>query len=540
MLSSEDSSEEARAFLQRRVAWFGKLCGIILLFGVVFRVAFGLALGLPEHSIAHASLHKHAIAGLDFIAIYLVFRRGSYSLRTIRMVETLGLLIGTAMATMMAFHVPIHIKPEHLTVISLAALVFVRAVFVPSRPLYTTVVTAAVGIPLLGVTYWNYATRLDLSPGSIGALEWSAFEGVSPALLMTSVTAFNWAIIVLVCAATAKLLYGLRRQMRDARRLGQYTLERKLGAGGMGVVYEASHAMLRRPSALKLLPQDRAGARSIARFEREVQMTARLSHPNTVTIFDYGRTPEGVFYYVMELVDGATLQDLVEIDGPQPPERIVHILQQASGALAEAHGVGLIHRDIKPSNIMLSRRGGVPDWVKVLDFGLVKEIDAEAGLSLSRADVITGTPQYMAPESIVDPTSVDARGDIYALGCVAYYLLTAEHLFDGATPMEVCIKHVSTAPTRPSERLGKPVDPGLEGLIMRCLDKDPLRRPASAVELQAAVAGLGLEGWDGTWWWDEFGPILDAQLQHRAETVSDDTVAVDISGRSPALEAAAA
>ena len=210
MLSTEDTSEEARAFLQQRVAWFGKLCGMILLLGLIFRMGMGHWLGIGEHTMAHGSVHKHGLAALDFMAIYFVFRRGRYAIRTIRIVETLGILFGTTMMTMMALHVPVHVNPEHLTVISLAALVFVRAVFVPSRAAYTALVTAAVGIPLLAVTAWNYTTRLDLSAGSMGAMEWSVFDGVRPAALMVSLTAFNWLIMVVVCAATAKLLYGLR------------------------------------------------------------------------------------------------------------------------------------------------------------------------------------------------------------------------------------------------------------------------------------------------------------------------------------------
>ncbi len=234
----------------------------------------------------------------------------------------------------------------------------------------------------------------------------------------------------------------------------------------MGIVYRASHAMLRRPTAIKLLPADRAGNETLARFEKEVQLTASLTHPNTVTIFDYGRTPDGIFYYAMELLDGATLADVVEVDGPQPAARVAQILGQAAGALAEAHAVKLIHRDVKPANIMLVEQGGKPDVAKVLDFGLVKELDATASPELTQIDAVTGTPQYMAPESIRAPDEVDARSDIYALGAVGYFLLTGEHVFTADTVVEVCAKHLNDEPVAPSERLGAAVPADLETLIL--------------------------------------------------------------------------
>jgi serine/threonine protein kinase len=251
----------------------------------------------------------------------------------------------------------------------------------------------------------------------------------------------------------------------------------------MGEVYRAEHAMLRRPTAIKLLLPGRVSAEALARFEREVQLTSRLSHPNTIIIYDYGRTPDAIFYYAMEFLDGLSLDALVAADGPQAPGCVVRALLQVAGTLAEAHGIGLIHRDIKPANIMVCDRGGAP-IVKVFDFGLVKKID-DGGeqIALTNANAITGTPLYLAPESITHSNQVDGRIDIYALGAVGYFLLTGTPPFDGRTVVEICGHHLHTPPDPPSARLGRPVPPKLETLILACLAKDPNKRPHDAEEL---------------------------------------------------------
>jgi serine/threonine protein kinase len=223
-----------------------------------------------------------------------------------------------------------------------------------------------------------------------------------------------------------------------------------------------------------------------------------------VAVFDYGRTPDGVFYYAMEYLDGVNLDQLVREDGPQPGARVAHVLRQVASALVEAHGIGLVHRDVKPENILLCERGGVPDVAKVVDFGLVKDLE-RGGAALSRADLVQGTPLYLSPEAITAPDRVDARGDLYALGAVGYYMLTAKHVFSGATLVEVCSHHLHTAPEPPSARLGRPVPPALETILLRCLEKDPACRPASAVLLRdALVAAPGVGEWtedDARAWW---------------------------------------
>jgi hypothetical protein len=298
---------------------------------------------------------------------------------------------------------------------------------------------------------------------------------------------------------------ALQKARLEARQLGQYALEDKLGAGGMGTVYKARHAMLRRPTAVKLLDVDKMSDAAVARFEREVQLTGTLTHPNTVAIYDYGRTPEGIFYYAMEYLEGINLDDLVKRHGPMPESRAVHILRQVCGSLAEAHSMGLVHRDIKPANIFLTRRGGMSDFVKVLDFGLVKSLDGEESGNITSANAVTGTPLYLSPEAVNQPDKVDARADVYAIGAVAYFLLTGTPVFSGATVMEICMKHVQTAPEPPSSRLNRPLSTDLEELILRCLEKQPEDRPADASRIQAKLESIRIEGWwssseAATWW----------------------------------------
>jgi serine/threonine protein kinase len=253
------------------------------------------------------------------------------------------------------------------------------------------------------------------------------------------------------------------------------------------MVYRARHVLLRRPVAIKLLSPDLTNDATTARFEQEVQMTSQLTHPNTVSIYDYGRTPEGLFYYAMEYLGGIDLDKLVRKFGPQPAGRTIHILRQVCGSLAEAHGIGLIHRDIKPANIVLTRRGGVCDMVKVLDFGLVKgvQVGTTAGLATG---AIVGTPHFMSPEAIQSPAAVDKRGDIYSLGAVAYWLLTATTLFD-SDKIETLLEHqVKLLPPSPSLRLGHQVNADLEQIVMKCLAKEPGERWATAEALDAALA----------------------------------------------------
>jgi len=319
-----------------------------------------------------------------------------------------------------------------------------------------------------------------------------------------------------------RTIVALRRDVKAALELGQYTLIEKISTGGMGSVYRAQHTMLRRPTAVKLL-KDESGLNA-KRFVQEVQITSELTHPNTIEIYDYGRTPDGTFYYAMEYLEGITLEELVVLDGAQPAARVVSILRQACGALAEAHSVGLIHRDVKPANLMLTIRGLLFDFVKVLDFGLVKKTSGtDAGVT--NADAVVGTPLYLSPEAITDGERVDARSDLYALGAVAYFLLTGSDVFSGISVVELCAKHLRSTPEPMSSR-GADVPEELERLVLSCLAKDPEQRPASATALADALAALDVAEWrnsDAQAWWDEKGKSVLERVKDERRKALDET-----------------
>jgi serine/threonine protein kinase len=317
---------------------------------------------------------------------------------------------------------------------------------------------------------------------------------------------------------------------KTIRQLGQYTLEKKIGAGGMGSVYRARHAFLRRPTAGKMLNAGNVTDDSLARFEREVQLTRQLCHrtrlPSTIT----GGHRREVSYYAMEYLEGASLEDVVKVWGPQPEGRVVPILRQICGSLAEAHAVGLIHRDIKPANVFLTARAGLADYVKVLDFGLVKATDVDDAAKLTQANVTVGTPHYLSPEVVENPETVTALSDVNAIGAVAYYLVTGTQVFTAKTVMEICMKHVRTAPESPSQRLGRPVSAGLESLILRCLAKNPADRPAGTRALADELARLEhFGGWtraDADTWWAAFkAPVEESGKDSTAGEVAVQTVA---------------
>jgi eukaryotic-like serine/threonine-protein kinase len=510
---SSETSEEARALLQARLALFWKV--LFFLMAIASAMALvGAFKKLGADFIVDVALAAQAGAW------WWWFRRGQPSVRLSRALEAVGLLFFFAGSSLLGRYVLIGFARERslataegrlmadaylasLGLVGAALMITIRAALVPSSPRRTLTYSALAGVPTL-------LSSTLLVPNASGgltvrALDSGAFPWLPAGLVIV------WSFVVITCTVVSTVIFGLRTQVREARRLGQYVLERKIGEGGMGEVYRAWHGMMRRPTALKLLRPDHAQQKDLLRFEREVRLTARLTHPNTITLFDYGRTADGVFYYAMELLDGATLQRIVELDGPQVEARVVHLLKMACGALAEAHGIGLIHRDIKPANIMLCRQGGECDVVKLLDFGLVKELAVEGDVGQSVAGNLAGTPLYMAPEAIAAPESVDARTDLYALGAVAYFLLSGSEVFRGKTIVEVCGAHLHQAP-EPLEARGVRVSPELEAIVRACLEKKPERRPQSAVELRQRLEACAVEPWlptQATTWWRAHRAVFD-------------------------------
>jgi len=364
------------------------------------------------------------------------------------------------------------------------------------------------GVPVVGA--WTWLDEYGMGIATESAVD----EAYRPLYVLRfavwgllGLLAVSAAVICVFLVLVQRLERAARKSALQAKKLGQYALGEKIGAGANGMVYHAQHAMLRRPVAVKLLNLDKTHDTAIARFEREVQLTSHLNHPNTVTIYDYGRTPEGIFFYAMEYLDGVNLDKLGKEFGPQPEGRVICILRQICGSLAEAHRVGLIHRDIKPANIILNRRGGQYDVVKVLDFGLAKAMNSRQELELTAADSIVGTPLYLAPEGVERPEELDARSDLYAVGAIGYFLLTGKPLFELKNLRDVLMHQVKTMPLTPSDRLGKPICSDLEKLIMQCLAKDPGQRPPNASSLEEALANCESAG---TWtrkeaeaWWNQ-------------------------------------
>jgi serine/threonine-protein kinase len=400
-------------------------------------------------------------------ALLLCATFAGLSLRLQRNVVVHALDTIAALATALTAAIALSVVPRALTVDVSAVSFFVlffslRAAIVPAKPwvAVTTALVCAVPFSVGLLKLYNHA--------GVAAPERAAFASIRA--LLAGVAGVY---------VVSKTIYGLRRVVEEAVRFGQYVVHEKIGEGGMGAVYRASHALLKRPTAVKVIVPRRSSPTANARFEREVMAASRLSHPNNVAIYDYGCTRGGVFYYAMEFLEGEDLARLVKRSGPQPVDRTLHILRQLTAALAEAHADGLVHRDVKPANIMLCTRGLMPDFVKVLDFGMVKDVTADGDVKITAENTIAGTPLYMAPESIVDPSGVGPPADIYAVGCVAYFLLTGRPPFIGTSVIEICMAHVHTAPEPPSAHAPAPIPPRLDELILQCLDKNPQLRPSA-------------------------------------------------------------
>lgn len=375
-------------------------------------------------------------------------------------------------------------------------LIFTYALFIPNTWQRAVAVLGTMGIMSIGILGYLWFTseayaQLALLP---------AYSGfVSGQILIT-------AIAVLIAVVGVHTIGTLRREAFAARQLGQYRLKQRLGSGGMGEVYLAEHQMMKRPCAVKLIRPEKAGdPRMLARFEREVRATAKLSHWNSIDIYDYGRTADGTFYYVMEFLPGHNVGELVEEYGPIPAPRTVYLMDQVCAALVEAHGVGLVHRDIKPANIFCAYRGGVFDVAKLLDFGLAKptfEGSREARLTME--GTVTGSPLFMSPEQASGDDRVDARSDIYSLGAVMYYMVTGRPPFVSENPLKVMIAHASQEVVPPRQVNAElPVE--LEEIVLRCLEKNPDHRFQDVLALQHALREVMLdESWSSDraaeWW----------------------------------------
>ncbi|MEJ2581905.1 MAG: serine/threonine-protein kinase [Acidobacteriota bacterium] len=549
--STGHDSRERQSFYQRRVGVLGKVLTIVWLVGNLASASIYLAMGWwREYFTVGTALYWVAL--LICLAVWMICRRGELPHRAVRLVESASMMgSATAVALMGRYIAPqaleltargagidlSAIEPEAFTLLAglqfeqiLVALMLglafgyvLRAALVPSSVRRTLWITVLAIVPLLALYVFDW-----LPVAADRALR-EATGAYQTASLVVNVLIW-WTLVTIVCVSISRIIHNLRREIRQAMRLGQYTLEKKLGEGGMGTVYRASHAMMRRPTAVKLLPLEKMGQASLARFEREVQETARLTHPNTITIYDYGRTPDGVFYYAMELLDGASLEAVVEEDGPQPPGRVVRVMEMVAGGLAEAHKLGIIHRDIKPANIYLCRQGGELDIAKVLDFGLVKVVEGPEDANLTHDGVVTGTPQYLAPEAITDPDNIDGRSDLYSLGAAAYYMLTGQQVFTGNI-VEICGHHLHTEPIPPSERLGREVPFELEAVVMQCLAKNPDDRPQSAGEIRARLAAsLEVPRWrqvDAQAWWQAYGEAIGSAAEEEPDSDVTRTLAVD-------------
>ncbi|GGA81989.1 serine/threonine protein kinase [Neiella marina] len=379
------------------------------------------------------------------------------------------------------------------------------------------------GIDVMGAWAWEPALEIGL------VIEVERDEAFN---LMSPLVYSQYGLLALVSLAIAGLsvlryrLSHMAQQIDDLSKLGNYRLQQKIGEGGMGSVYRAKHALLQRPTAVKLLRRDQSTPENIQRFELEVQQTALLRHPNTIEIFDFGMTETGRFFYVMELLNGFSLAELIEQRGPQPEARVIHIIKQLCQSLDEAHGKGLIHRDIKPANIMLCQLGGQADFVKVLDFGLVKDIGSNQDMALTQTQSIAGTAAYIAPERLSDPLAASVAVDIYSIGVVAYNLLTANSPFVADTPMEMVAKMLSEAPKDLNAQFDGKISAPFETLIMSCLSRQPEDRPQDCQQVLNTLYQLAeSQPWSeqlATGSWQQDADILLAQRDQQ------DVQAVDL------------
>ena len=508
------SDEESRAYLQTRLVVLSQL--IFWSYGALLSLMFLLYQRYPDIEPAHNK--KIYGIGVFGMAILVTIWRGwlvrrPLTMRGLYIADIIyALFSGCSFAgsTLIAFDKHMAMTANILWV---CFYVFLRTIVLPSTGERTAIISIIVMIPsIAAAAILPYLTTTEFP---------------MPALLGSTLLVAG--LVIALATIGSRMIYGLRMQVNAAMRLGQYTLDSKIGEGGNGAVYRAHHALLRRPTAVKLVRPDKVDAETLDRFEREVQAMSQLTHPNTVAVYDYGRSPEGLFYYAMEYLDGINLEQLVASYGPQPGDRAIAILTQVCGALQEAHNRGIVHRDIKPANIILCERGDVPDVAKVVDFGLVKEIAADRS-DPNQTGRIFGTPSFIAPECITDPEMLGPTSDIYALGAVGYFLVTGRQLFEGKNALDICIQHVTAKPIAPTS-LVPGLSPELEVVLLNCLEKDPKKRPASARELATLLRAVPpASTWgeaEAAQWWRE----LKAGAVPSQSMTGTLTITVDLGAR---------
>jgi hypothetical protein len=442
--------------------------GALFLGNAISRIGGGLGSVWVTTTAAQQALHVVATAVLAVLA--LVARGRPRPLSTILALDLTGVLMSLPVVAFIVSQNPLGAHGEALAVAPFLLVTLLRAALLPVGRAWITL-TSALG-----------AAAVVAGMGlSVGATEVMRFDHAA-----TVATAIWGALGVLASVVVSTVVHDRRHDLPT--RLGNWVLEEELARGGMGTVFRARHSHIERVAAVKVLKAGPADRSSVQRFEREALLASKLSHPNVVRVLDYGSV-RGIFYLAMELVDGESLESLVAREGPQPVGRVVSILLQVSRALAAAHEAGLIHRDVKPSNIMLEPGAGKEDLVTVVDFGLAKGTEP-GDTELTGSQAIVGTPLYLAPERISGVDLVDARSDLYALGGVGYFLLTGQPPFEGEHFVEVCAKHLHDQVVPPSEIVKIDILPGLEEIVLACLEKEPSRRPPSAAVVQAKLEAL--------------------------------------------------
>jgi eukaryotic-like serine/threonine-protein kinase len=490
-------------FVRERLALMGKTLFLVSFGFYLFLLAsMVLVGGAPFAAVVKSPVAVgHLAASWTMGLLWLLAGRRRFSAGGLGALDAIGIVVACGFLSLMTWNDEGQILQ---VLLALTVTVMIRAILVPSRPGRTLALSALAFLPTVAVCITRHHPTA-LLPG---------FTPGYQKQYMTLNTVL-WSVLGTTLATiTSRVTYGLRRQVAEANELGQYILEEKIGGGGMGEVWRARHRLLIRPAAIKLIRPAMSGDPQLLlrRFEREARATAALKSPHTVQLYDFGTTEDGRLYYVMELLDGLDLDSLVREYGPVPAERVIHLLRQVCSSLQDAHQNGLVHRDIKPANVVVSRAGTTFDFAKVLDFGLVKlytagqrgsgagtrlrvdgQPDHGAAVQLTVEGSTSGTPAFMAPETVLGEKDTDHRVDLYALGCVGYWLLTGKLVFGGKSAVEVMFHHAHTAPPRLSSRTELPIPAPLEDLVMQCLEKEPARRPANAEAVSTRLNAVSLE-----------------------------------------------